>query len=643
MLPEENDQIQAQFNNKIIERIDFLVKKISEIEDRLFKIEGVSRSDSKISAELKNEPPNPAPYEALDKHLPAINKDHAAAEKGSLESEIGLKWLGRIGVVALIFGVAFFLKYAFDNNWIGEVGRIILGVVSGSVMIGLGEYLRKKYAIYSQILTGGGIAIFYLSVYAAFGFYRLIDQVTAFAFMGIVTAFAGFLAVRYEGLSLAGLGIIGGFLTPVLLSSGVNNEAGLFTYIIILDLGILGISFFRNWRHLNLIGFLGTGFIFLSWSMRFYTNEQLFLTEFFLTIFFLIFAIATIAHNLLSRQKSDNKDSALIALNALAYFGASYSLLNPDYHSFMGFFAAIMSLIYLGLAAISYLYNPDDKHLSLFLPGLSVLFLTLAISIQLEGNWITVGWAAEALILFWLGFSLQNYSLRIFGWIIFAVSIYRLICFDSQIVDLKSYWIILNKRFLTYAVVILSGVGSYALYIFFGQAIRPDEHRAKGILLLISNLLFLGILSSELITYYNQQTADLYYPGVSQCDTYSGSGGFGAQESVFCQDQRRQSEIAINDNAVKIKNIENSKNVALSFLWALYAIIVSIVGIFVKNKLARLFGIALFGLTIIKLFIFDLWGLGALYRIISSASLGVILLIVSFVYNKYKDRIGEII
>ncbi len=657
MLNEEN-QIQEKLN-KMIEWENYAAQKLSEIENRLSKMEqqivAASRNEMAQVITKQGEPPEPAPYRPLvgeklvaekteEEIIPTVDI-FGRKERGmkNIESEIGMKWFGRIGILALIFGTAFFLKYAFDNNWIGETGRVILGIAGGLILLGLGEFFRKKYLIYSQILTGGGIALLYLSVYASFGFYHMIGQGVAFVIMGAVTLSAGLLAIHYKGLGLVGLGIMGGFLTPFLLSTGDNNQIGLFCYIAFLNVGILGISFFQNWRSLNLLGFLGTASVFYYWYARFYTNDQLFSTEIFLTIFFLIFAVSTIAHNIVAKKKSINFDVALAALNALAYFGASYKLMDTDFHFIMGFFALAMAFVYIVFAYISHDFNPDDKYLSTCFPGLSAFFLIIAAPIQFDGNWIAVAWAAEAVILAWLGFVLKNYVLRISAWTVFILMTIRLVAFDTNIHDLDGYIVVLNKRFLTFFIAIICSAVIGALYSFYKSRVNPEETKGKTVIILLMNFLILWILSAETLTYFNKQVSEVKQIKAPYCQQGYYMGNPYNVPASYCQRQQDDYRQQSIEYAKKIEKIRNKQNVSLSILWAIYAIILSSVGIFLKYKPLRLFGILLFGLTILKLFFYDLWSLGTLYRIISSISLGAVLLLASFAYNKYKERIREII
>ncbi|MDD3006039.1 MAG: DUF2339 domain-containing protein [Candidatus Pacebacteria bacterium] len=375
---------------------------------------------------MENEAPAALEQEITDEEVYAAMQDasdsdvenepeSAKSEGGSFETEIGLKWLGKVGILALVLGVAFFLKYAFENNWIGEAGRVAIGILSGAALIFLGDYLRSKYNEYAATLTGGGIAVLYLSIYSSFAYYELIGQTYAFVAMAIVTALGAFLAIHYDQINLVVLSIVGGFLTPILLSSVTNNQVGLFGYITILNFGILGISHYRDWRKVNLLGFISTLFIFLVWSTGHYDASQFFITEAFLTSWFIIYAAATVSHNVLHKKEAEESDLLLAVFNAMVYFGISYYLLSAAYSDYLGFFAVFMAAIYFFLAYFCYRINPKDTNLALFLPGISIFFLTIAAPIQFDGAWVSMAWALEAMALVGMGFYLKSRSMRSFA------------------------------------------------------------------------------------------------------------------------------------------------------------------------------------------------------------------------------------
>jgi uncharacterized membrane protein len=245
-----------------------------------------------------------------------------AGEISSIETKIGAKYLNWIGVIALVFGVGFFLKYAFDNDWVGPAGRVMIGIFLGLLFI-VGGHLSavRNYRLPAWGLMGCGLSILYLSIFAAFQFYHLIGQAPSFGFMIMVTITGITLSVRYNALSIAVLALIGGFLTPLLMSTGQDNQVGLFSYITLLNLGIFVTAYFRKWRLLDYLAFFCTVVMFFGWYAQHYTEAKLFLTIFFLSVFFVIFAFLAFFHNIIHRKKTNVADLLLLLFTPAFYYG----------------------------------------------------------------------------------------------------------------------------------------------------------------------------------------------------------------------------------------------------------------------------------------------------------------------------------
>ena len=179
---------------------------------------------------------------------------------------LGGNWLARIGILALILGVGFFLKLAFDNDWIDETGRVVLGLVAGLALLGGGEIWSRRYAAWARAVTGGGIAILYLSIFAAFSLYDLLSALETLGASLLVTLAASGLALRYESRAVAVLGILGGFVAPLLLAGSLAEQWVLLVYVLLLDLGVLALAAFRNWRWFTLLGLVGSLILFGFWK-----------------------------------------------------------------------------------------------------------------------------------------------------------------------------------------------------------------------------------------------------------------------------------------------------------------------------------------------------------------------------------------
>lgn len=614
------------------ERISVLEKTLRQYEQRLQALEADEPPTdpyrkpeyrSAAGGAATESRPNPINNSAVR----SSNLQSAAAgprkpvDREHLEAKIGGTWLNRIGVLAFILGVAFFLKYAFDNNWIGPAGRVALGLTAGLALLTGGEFAQKKrYEKFAQGITGGGIAILYLSIFAAFNFYQLIPQIPAFALMILVTATAVLLAVRYNSPATAVLGVIGGFLTPFLLSTGKVNVFGLFTYLALLDLGILATAYFKNWRLLNYLSFVFTELIIISWlfdasAHEVWTRQAVF------TVFFLIFAFLSFFYNIIHRKETEPADLALIFLNAGLFFGLSYGNLETDYKAFMGFFAVMMAVVYFSLGWLTIKVNKEDKNLTLIFLGVALIFLTLAIPIQLTGSWITVAWAVEGAVLLWIGLKTGSVRTRYGALIIYVLTLCRLIGYDtteswhnfisSEQWGHTIYLMFLNFKTLAFVVGIAACLAGAYLYANTDAQLQETEKKAGTVLNILANLLVLWLLSTEIANYFDSRS----YLGYAN-------------------------QIIPTNQAW---NLEEAKQLTLSAVWAVYSIFLVAVGIIEKYQPVRLFAMVLFGVTILKVFLYDLSNLDTIFRILSFVILGVILILVSFLYQKYKTRISSFV
>lgn len=600
---------------EIVHSINTLYKKFLAQEERLRELEKRVNFSGALRPSLPVPPPPTAPKPATPV---------AARPRESFEEKVGGRWLAKIGVVALVLGVSFFLKYAFDNNWIGPTGRVILGIIGGIALLVLGEFFRKKYLAYSQIVSGGGIAILYLSIYAAYGWYSLVDQTLAYLFMTFVTVAAGFFSIRAGQPPLLIMGMLGGFLTPALIGSEERGLYELFTYILILNLGVLGVSFFKKWRALNLIALIFTLLYQISWQSQTLKSEEIWPTALYASIFFLIFTAATVSHNIWRKERSDFFDTSILLINSFSYFLFLWDLFEGNKNG-MSFYALLLAILYFGLAQLIFERNREDRILALFLPGLSVTYLTIAMGIMFRQHWITIAWAVEAGLLAWISFQLKERNFRIFSLVLFALVLIRLLGYHTDFYPGADYVVLFNARVLAYA----AGIASYsfAVWLFAShkELLSRDEKSIISVLIVAANFLALLVLSQEVFAYYGK-----IINGVS-------AGAAGAPQNSFLE------TFSEGTSWKKIGSIRNQLDITLSILWALYSAGLVAAGFLRKSRLLRIAGILLFGITLFKLFLVDLWSLGQLYRIISSIALGIILLVTAFLYQRYKERIKEII
>ena len=485
------------------------------------------------------------------------------------ELVIGLNWLAIIGAVALALGVGFFLRLAFENDWIGETGRIILGLVVGLLLLAIAEYAQRHYPVWAQAVTGGGIAILYFSIYAAFGFYELIDPLPAFLFLALVVLLSGLLALRHESLVIALLGILGAFVTPVLLGQDLHDARLLLAYILVVDIGILGVSTFRNWRWFNLIGLLGSYGLFALWLEQIPAGDLL-LAQVGLSGIFLVFVGATTLFHVIWRRAPGRFDMALMTLNAMAFYGNTFGLLWETYEIWFGLITLALSLFY-GLVGYAAKRRPGaPPEVVLFSLAIALIFLTVAVPLQLTGTWITVAWAAEGAVLVWVGFVLRSWPTRAFALGVFAITSFRLLVLDTP-VETVGFQLLLNERFPTFTVAIAAFY--IAAFLYRRQRNRLKEWEVNVALLLVgvANVFTLWVLSAEVISYFDSRALASIRPGVP----------LGRQDA---------------DNGILL---------SLSVLWATYAVGLMAVALGRHSRILRWLGLGLLSMVVLKLMFVD--------------------------------------
>lgn len=492
-----------------------------------------------------------------------------------LEQMIGGSLFNWLGIIAVSLTVGFFLKYAFDNDWIGERGQVLLGAVVGVGILAAAERLRARgYRSYAYVLSGGGILILYLTVYAARVFYELVGVVPAFLLMIAVTTTAVLLAARYHAYAIAVLGLIGGFMTPALLSTGVDNQIGLFGYIALLNSGVLALAYFKRWRSLNHMAFVATIFTFGSWYVVHYEDWKLWRTLFFLTLFFLMFNALGVVYNVIKQRPARWFDISLIISNATLFFAASYALLEASHHSLLGSYALVLSAFYVILFYFTYQRNRADKLLALSYVGAAVTFFTIAAAIQLDQQWVTIAWAMEAVMLTWIGLRSDADAPRYVALPVFAFALLRWFTvdvFEFAYREGDGFVPLVNRRAVSAAALVAALGGAVWLYRRAGERVARDERETLGaVLILAANVLALTLLTVDANDYFK---ARLFAVGMEDYDVY--------------------------------RAVENARQFTLSVLWAFYALATLVVGVKRNLTVLRFAALAWLVVTGVKIIALD--------------------------------------
>ncbi|HEX7287179.1 MAG TPA: DUF2339 domain-containing protein, partial [Candidatus Angelobacter sp.] len=384
-------------------------------------------------------------------------------ETRDLEGTIGKLWLNRIGIVAILIGVSYFLKYAFDNNWIGPAGRVALGLIAGIAVVLWSELFRKKgHAAFSYSLKAVGIGTLYLSLWGAFQVYHLVPSSVAFVAMALVTASTITLALTQDAEILAAFAMLGGFSTPVLLSTGENHEVVLFSYVILLDVAMLAMTAFKPWRRLLVGSFIGTVVLYIGWHDRYYTQDQRGLTVFFAIAFAAIFAVIPLVTPLTKSRWHGGFSITLTLLplvNAAALFLALFDMYSSEKVT-LTWYALGLAAVYLGLSSQFKRRVGGEpevvKTVNLLHIAIAIAFITIAIPLKLDAHWITLGWLIESAALLYVAVRTQQDFLRYFAGATLSLGIARLLFYDNFHVQT----LVFNARFATYlvAIAILAGI-----------------------------------------------------------------------------------------------------------------------------------------------------------------------------------------
>ncbi len=691
--------------------------------------------------------------------------------KSNIEKFIGENLINKIGIAITLIGVIIGAKYSIEHQLISPLTRIILGYLLGAGLLGFGIKLKTKYEKYSAVLVSGAVAIFYFITYSAYAFYQLLPQVLTFALMVIFTIFAVIAALNYNMQVIALIGLVGAYAVPFLLSDGSGRVAILFSYVAIINCGILFIAMKKYWKPLYYSSYVFTWLIYSGWFITgYHMSEHFSLALLFLCIFFATFYCMFLGYKLIKQEKFGKQDIVFLLSNSFIFYGLGYAILNGHEtgKQLLGVFTLCNAVIHFCVSTIIYKKKLADKNLFFLIAGLVLVFITITIPVQLDGHWVTMLWAGEAALLFWIGRTKKvpvyeglSYPLILLAFIsllmdwsrLFNYEFYRIsntfiplfnIHFLSSLIVISSFGFInyinatvsktlppiTTKKdasvFFNIAIAALLLVVIYFAFeveisIYFDQQymkseligikdavtgnindyhdydinrfkmiwilnysalfsiilsvvnIKKIKHQQLGFLNIIANLLVICILfaqgtfilkelrehylSQELAVYYNRSA---FHIGIRYI-----CFGFLALVIVSIYKYLKQefmkplweySKIGFDIllylciiwtasleliNWMDVMGSDKSYKLGLSILWGIYALLLIGLGIAKKKKHLRIGAIVLFAITLLKLFIYDIAHLNTIAKTVVFVSLGVLLLIISFLYNKYKHLIDD--
>ena len=646
--------------------------------------------------------------------IPVVTPSVRKQKKVNYEKFIGENLFGKIGIFVFVIGVGFFVKYAIDKDWINETLRTVLGFLTGSALLVVAERLQKKYRTFSSLLAGGAFAVFYLTVAIAFHFYHLFPQTVAFIILIVITLFMSILSVLYDRRELAIISLVGGFLAPFLVSTGNGNYLVLFTYISILNLGMFGLSIYKKWGELPVIAFVFTYLVMGLFLLTGYSTGTAIISVHlfaFATLFYFIFLLPILSILRIEAIKKNRGLLLVIITNNFIYLLLGILFLRNMELAFKseGLLSLFIAIINLVLVIWLRMSKKDYKFLIYAMLGLVLTFVSITIPIQLDGNYITLLWASEMVLLLWL---YVKSKIRVYE---YAAKVLVGLTFVSYLMDVYSVMfehhsldtIFLNSSFATSLFVGLA-TGAFALLMeyyhsFFSTARRLKYSFWNPFMLIVSVIILYYTFMMEFNLYFEGATrsgAMFLFTTISISSVcYAFRKRFpitkhltsyiltiGANVLVYIiniwGDQRiwtsppvvlpwltavfvianlyyvarmYYTSIGIKSRFTVYLNILATLlwlTMVRSFLWQVgvddfsagLSLSLSIAG-FVQmglgmrlhQKLLRMVSLATFGLVLLKLVFDDLWAMPTIGKIIVFIILGLILLILSFLYQKLKD------
>jgi uncharacterized membrane protein len=531
-------------------------------------------------------------------------EERQPSDAASLEWLIGGKALGWIAVVVLLFATGFFLRYAFENKWIGPLGRVTLGLVAGVVLVVRGaSYRRAGWVRFSQMLSAAGIVLLYLSTYSAFGFYHLLSQQAASIFLLLIVAGGVLLAVRSEAPAIALMAVVGGLLTPVLMHSEHDQYISLFLYLVVLDAGVVWLLRRRPWPAIGTVALLGTQGLYWLWELANYHPEKRPAALVFQLAVFVLFLTPSPLTQLFGRRRASWEDVVRYLLNAVLSLAAVYALVEDDYHRWLGSLAIGAAAIY-ALLARGLLARAWDGRLVFASLAIAAGYVAVAIPLEAHVHWVALGWAAEAGALWWFGCRVGAAPLRLLAGAAAGLAGARIMMDTPPGSRTLPFMPILNGFALpALAAVACLVVGIAATRQVLARRVSAAERTLVGVASIACALLIWFIVSVDLSGYF--QALSFQARSVAPL------------ESV---DWRRVSLAS------------------LSVWWAVYAGCLLAIGFRAQLGFLRWTALGLFALTILKVFFFDMSELDEIYRIAAFFALAVLLGVAAWAYQRWGRR-----
>ncbi len=704
--------------HKLSRRIDLLEKQISEL----------TKSDSREVEKVSEDNIDDLP---IAQFKTEIRSQHHKVSAEIEEKEPKKDWLSPvfdflkqnaltiIGIFTLVLGIGYFVKYAIDKNWIGETSRAGIGFIAGISIIAVGHFLRKNYAVFSSIITGGGVAVLYFTTTIAFREYHIFSQNTGFLITCLITLASVGLSYYYKSETLIIFSLFGGFLAPLMISTGQSNYIFLFTYLSVLNIGMLFISYLKQWKSIGWIAFVLTAFYLFFWTME----KAEFSAILFYVITYIIFYAFALQNYFRNNVLKELDILMLILINFSSIAGLVFI-----FNQLQLFPASVFPVIFAVINAIGFYREYQKKDFGInysVFTSITISLITLAFALELKTHLITSIWAIEASLLLYIWKKTNHKLFKVFFYILFPMVIVSQMLTWTQYLHADSLQVIVNPVFITSIVVIGSCFANlillqddsdveksentyyenlfktlsfiviyfsilfeiiyhisdeslvfifiigflFTIYYLFvliilGQKLKISKTFQTGMIYLFLLFLFMHILTSQVATeiisnkiftgfyfihlLYILPFLYLIFKIIPNSDFIKVHISYWAISLLvilaFSFESYRFYILMNAENPNQIYALQNHfSRLYLPIIWAVLACLFIYFGL--KKELPELnkIGFTLLGIMIIKLYAIDIWQMDNVSRIIAFIILGIILLLSSFMFQRLKNLIKNLV
>ncbi|MCA9048490.1 MAG: DUF2339 domain-containing protein [Planctomycetaceae bacterium] len=559
------------------------------------------------SADRKAAPSDAALHGTATEEV-AVENPLQNANAVSWETFIGQKAFGWLAVVLFIFAATFFLRYAYQNNWIGPVGRVAIAELVGCALVVLGlKYRRQNWLRFSAMLTSAGTVVLYLATYAAFGFYDLLPQTATGFFLTVLVLESMILASLYESAVVALVAVVGGLLTPVLMSSVTDRYQSLFLYLTVLNAAALFVSQRGRLPFTATAVFGGTQLLFWAWYHgNFHPDKRTWALSFSMLIFGMhLLSLLTTntrtgdnATRLCRQTLSTLTDDLLRTIaNAVLGFLAFRTLTLDQLPEWMGVTSLVFATIHAaGTRWILTSGTIVSQRLLTFL-AVAIGFVAWTIPVQCSEHWVATGWAVIGLALWWFGLRVSNSGLRQIAAVMGVLAVGRLLSADLPLYIREPFIPVFNSQTLPSLCVAACVLSSVVLSDRFRGLLNRGERPAVGFVAVVGMLLLWLLLSMDCYGWFVSQS--------------------------------------LPDGDISLWRWRGQ--LALSVFWTLFASVILILGFRLRRERLRWLSMVLFGVTVLKLFLIDMANVQQLYRILAFFVLAVVLGLVARGYQRFRQ------